>query len=1052
MKNKEECEGSLNLLCNIDPLFFIKIENDVDILTINSFINAGLDLNKKFPKKKQVLYFDFYESLKNINKKNYFYDFKLVISKDFDPRVIINNKQFEFTKLQKEVYIYDIKKESIFNVKIFLKNFLKNINDEVGFYFNDKNNFEFYKKLKKSTKKNEENKQPENEKLEKGKYDSLSGKKNTKESSNANQSQGRRLREPLENNIDWNNINNNDLSNNSIREKKYKEDLKTSNSKNILPIKSSTNSNNSSNIISSLNNITNNKGIKRKANDRIYSSNSDTNEEHDERSKGNLKNNNNANNSTSKNNTNRSDIDCYISINQVKGKKNKSYNEKDLKKTREQSVTIERKIIPRPKELIRNTKFVLENFDSDTSESLMSPQVVLQKSPGSNQKVCTICFEEIKNKASLNNCDHKYCYECIKQWSRSSNSCPLCKKRFQYLMYTKNDKTKKERVLRREFILDGDNFLFGRSLNNNNNEQCIICDMEDYDSDNALIYCDSCNRTVCHQLCASLDEVPEGQYNCPQCLIYAGINFLTNHLFNNEEVDRKRLRKNEFVENIHFPSDYNNSDSDSSVGIPTGHFTMNIPPTNLIISQNRGRGSGSSSYRIFSNDLIFPIPDSRNNNDNHNVPGYLNPFLYLAPQSFSRINHSISSRVDLPGISAPSILNRNISSNSVFSNNLSSINTSNRASSTNNIGVNFFREGTRLNTNNANTHNNTTNFSSNNLISNQSSIQNYLTNRNYTNTNQNLRSNIYPNESQANRNITQNPPYINSNNTRTTNSNNLQRQGLNSNASQTNESRLFRNQERLGSYPNLAGILHESINLIRNRTAAGQVHSSRNNNDLLSQSVKTESSSSDYDSSQEHLCYCCHHPIDSSSSDLSEDNKIKYQVRVSEMLKVIKDLNYFGFNISHPLIGNFMASYSDWPLIRDLGNMKRIDPPETVFKRYNNKLNREIFKKYRSRSEEFHRQRLELDSDDEFIEYCNCYDCLSTVVPVRDDVYNMNLDNNFNNKIVINSLQAEQKAEINCILNKLQRKTLQRSLSEEKQRQDREKANKEATKKTKLKK
>ena len=43
---------------------------------------------------------------------------------------------------------------------------------------------------------------------------------------------------------------------------------------------------------------------------------------------------------------------------------------------------------------------------------------------------CAICFEEKETKdlALLNNCEHKYCPDCIKKWCERENSCPQCKK------------------------------------------------------------------------------------------------------------------------------------------------------------------------------------------------------------------------------------------------------------------------------------------------------------------------------------------------------------------------------------------------------------------------------------------------------------------------------------------------------------------------------------------------------------------------------------------------------------------------------------------------
>jgi hypothetical protein len=42
---------------------------------------------------------------------------------------------------------------------------------------------------------------------------------------------------------------------------------------------------------------------------------------------------------------------------------------------------------------------------------------------------CTICLEIInKNqKTTLDSCQHEFCFECIKTWSKKANTCPVCR-------------------------------------------------------------------------------------------------------------------------------------------------------------------------------------------------------------------------------------------------------------------------------------------------------------------------------------------------------------------------------------------------------------------------------------------------------------------------------------------------------------------------------------------------------------------------------------------------------------------------------------------------
>mmetsp|Transcript_17873 Transcript_17873/g.29883 ORF Transcript_17873/g.29883 Transcript_17873/m.29883 type:complete len:340 (+) Transcript_17873:58-1077(+) len=43
---------------------------------------------------------------------------------------------------------------------------------------------------------------------------------------------------------------------------------------------------------------------------------------------------------------------------------------------------------------------------------------------------CVICFEPPTKRGTINCCDHVFCSECILQWSKVTNKCPVCKRVF----------------------------------------------------------------------------------------------------------------------------------------------------------------------------------------------------------------------------------------------------------------------------------------------------------------------------------------------------------------------------------------------------------------------------------------------------------------------------------------------------------------------------------------------------------------------------------------------------------------------------------------------
>ena len=45
---------------------------------------------------------------------------------------------------------------------------------------------------------------------------------------------------------------------------------------------------------------------------------------------------------------------------------------------------------------------------------------------------CAICFEETEEEtpATIDCCQHKFCFQCIDTWSETKRECPLCRKEF----------------------------------------------------------------------------------------------------------------------------------------------------------------------------------------------------------------------------------------------------------------------------------------------------------------------------------------------------------------------------------------------------------------------------------------------------------------------------------------------------------------------------------------------------------------------------------------------------------------------------------------------
>ena len=82
-----------------------------------------------------------------------------------------------------------------------------------------------------------------------------------------------------------------------------------------------------------------------------------------------------------------------------------------------------------------------------------------------NMNSCSICGDDAN--ASIDSCNHKFCEECIVTWSKTENSCPLCRKKFYEISGNKIIKVedKKQEVPEDDFIPDDyENEVYHRPL------------------------------------------------------------------------------------------------------------------------------------------------------------------------------------------------------------------------------------------------------------------------------------------------------------------------------------------------------------------------------------------------------------------------------------------------------------------------------------------------------------------------------------------------------------------------------------------------------------
>ncbi|KAI3357754.1 hypothetical protein L3Q82_016160 [Scortum barcoo] len=132
---------------------------------------------------------------------------------------------------------------------------------------------------------------------------------------------------------------------------------------------------------------------------------------------------------------------------------------------------------------------------------------------------CLICLSPFVSQAvaSLQNCQHVFCLECILQWSQTANTCPVDRISFSFIHQRRRpggEIQKKIKVRTRKTVDDDEE--------------------EEEDGSNAVI-CEECGRSDCRHrllvctqcdsgyhmdcLAPSLNTSPEGDWTCPDCVL-----------------------------------------------------------------------------------------------------------------------------------------------------------------------------------------------------------------------------------------------------------------------------------------------------------------------------------------------------------------------------------------------------------------------------------------------------------------------------------------------------------------------------------------------------
>eukprot|EP01083_Nonionella_stella_P035403 96598_1 len=124
---------------------------------------------------------------------------------------------------------------------------------------------------------------------------------------------------------------------------------------------------------------------------------------------------------------------------------------------------------------------------------------------------CAVCLEKVDSAvATLDSCQHKFHFECIRTWSKINNTCPLCKKRFHEIS---GESEKVCGIQDKNQVYDVSEEDLAQFMSE------YICERCGGDGDDAMmLLCDGCDNGF-HMYCLfpPIHEIPEGEWYCHEC-------------------------------------------------------------------------------------------------------------------------------------------------------------------------------------------------------------------------------------------------------------------------------------------------------------------------------------------------------------------------------------------------------------------------------------------------------------------------------------------------------------------------------------------------------
>lgn len=154
---------------------------------------------------------------------------------------------------------------------------------------------------------------------------------------------------------------------------------------------------------------------------------------------------------------------------------------------------------------------LISDSESDSSDS------------NSQSEKCPICLLSFKNQETATpvTCQHQFCLDCLLEWSKNMNTCPVDRKKYELVFVRSkfNGKIVREVIIKEpnnQQLQNDDSF---NAIVISSFEDLTLCEICGSSNDEEeMLLCDGCDHGY-HLYCLTppLDGVPQGEWFCETC-------------------------------------------------------------------------------------------------------------------------------------------------------------------------------------------------------------------------------------------------------------------------------------------------------------------------------------------------------------------------------------------------------------------------------------------------------------------------------------------------------------------------------------------------------